>query len=222
MPTVPHGSARGHRLLFSVFRVNPSPSSTFLLFPLQVEYRERTYEGAGKFPGGHQRRPARITSDGSPGLAASSTAPPRPLHLPKHFNEVCQIHVHQPSSGLPGERRPTVSRLIGASAPRCNVSPHPRSLPQPYWPAVRPRPRQRGVRLLPTITQWSMRLDLIVAGRPDAVCIIEGSRPGDAQRGPATRSWMRFGSAMALITKGSMRLAHEGRLPRGPSRRRCT
>ena len=85
---------------------NPIPGRDF--FPLQVEYRERTY-AAGKFPGGFIKRETR------PSTKETLTSrlidrPSRPLFPVDYFNEV-QIHVTVISSDK--ENDPDVLGLIG-------------------------------------------------------------------------------------------------------------
>ena len=78
-------------VLCAVVEGNPIPGRDF--FPLQVEYRERTY-AAGKFPGGFIKRETR------PSTKETLTSrlidrPSRPLFPTNYFNEV-QIHCHGP------------------------------------------------------------------------------------------------------------------------------
>jgi polyribonucleotide nucleotidyltransferase len=143
---------------------NPIPGRDF--FPLQVEYRERTY-AAGKFPGGFIKRETR------PSTKETLTSrlidrPSRPLFPTDYFNEV-QIHCTVFSADK--ENDPDMLALIGASA----------ALHVSHIPFLKP---YGGVRLgrvngelivLPTSTEMEESdLDLIVAATRDAVCMIEG------------------------------------------------
>ena len=143
---------------------NPIPGRDF--FPLQVEYRERTY-AAGKFPGGFIKRETR------PSTKETLTSrlidrPSRPLFPTNYFNEV-QIHCTVLSSDK--ENDPDMLALIGTSA----------ALHVSHIPFLKP---YGGLRLgrvngelivLPTSTQMEESdLDLIVAATRDAVCMIEG------------------------------------------------
>ncbi len=143
---------------------SPIPGRDF--FPLQVEYRERTY-AAGKFPGGFIKRETR------PSTKETLTSrlidrPSRPLFPTNYFNEV-QIHCTVLSSDK--ENDPDMLALIGTSA----------ALHVSHIPFLKP---YGGVRLgrvngelivLPTASQMEESdLDLIVAATRDAVCMIEG------------------------------------------------
>jgi polyribonucleotide nucleotidyltransferase len=143
---------------------SPIPGRDF--FPLQVEYRERTY-AAGKFPGGFIKRETR------PSTKETLTSrlidrPSRPLFPTDYFNEV-QIHATVLSADK--ENDPDMLALIGTSA----------ALHVSHIPFLKP---YGGVRLgringelivLPTATQMEESdLDLVVAATRDAVCMIEG------------------------------------------------
>jgi polyribonucleotide nucleotidyltransferase len=135
-------------------------------FPLQVEYRERTY-AAGKFPGGFIKRETR------PSTKETLTSrlidrPTRPLFPTDYFNEV-QIHVTVISADK--ENDPDVLGLIGASA-ALHVSDIP--FLKPYG-AVRMGRVNGELIVLPTSTEMEESdLDLVVAGTREAVCMIEG------------------------------------------------
>ena len=143
---------------------NPIPGRDF--FPLQVEYRERTY-AAGKFPGGFIKRETR------PSTKETLTSrlidrPSRPLFPTDYYNEV-QIHCTVLSSDR--ENDADMLALIGTSA----------ALHVSHIPFLKP---YGGLRLgrvngelivLPTASQMEESdLDLIVAATRDAVCMIEG------------------------------------------------
>jgi polyribonucleotide nucleotidyltransferase len=135
-------------------------------FPLQVEYRERTY-AAGKFPGGFIKRETR------PSIKETLTSrlidrPTRPLFPINYFNEV-QIHATVISADR--ENDPDILGLIGASA-ALHISHIP--FLKPYG-AVRLGRVNGQLVVLPTTDQMEASdLDLVVAGTRDAVCMIEG------------------------------------------------
>ena len=151
-------------VLVAVVEGSPIPGRDF--FPLQVEYRERTY-AAGKYPGGFIKRETR------PSTKETLTSrlidrPSRPLFPTNYFNEV-QIHCTVVSSDK--ENDGDMLALIGTSA----------ALHVSHIPFLKP---YGGLRLgrvngelivLPTATQMEESdLDLIVAATRDAVCMIEG------------------------------------------------
>jgi polyribonucleotide nucleotidyltransferase len=135
-------------------------------FPLQVEYRERTY-AAGKFPGGFIKRETRPSTKETL-TSRMIDRPSRPLFPVDYFNEV-QIHATVFSADK--ENDPDVLAMIGASA-ALHVSDIP--FLKPYG-AVRLGRVNGQLVVLPTSTQMEESdLDLIVAGTRDAVCMIEG------------------------------------------------
>ncbi len=142
----------------------PIPGRDF--FPLQVEYRERTY-AAGKFPGGFIKRETR------PSTKETLTSrlidrPSRPLFPADYFNEV-QIHATVFSSDK--ENDGDMLALIGASA-ALHVSHIP--FLKPYG-GVRLGRVNGQIVVLPTSTEMEESdLDLVVAATKDAVCMIEG------------------------------------------------
>src|SRR5262245_64612351 len=96
-------------VLVAAVEGKPIPGRDF--FPLQIEYRERTY-AAGKFPGGFIKRETR------PSTKETLTSrfidrPIRPLFPAGYFNEV-QIMASVLSADK--ENDPDVLSLIGASA----------------------------------------------------------------------------------------------------------
>ena len=143
---------------------DPIPGRDF--FPMQVEYRERTY-AAGKFPGGYIKRETR------PSTKETLTSrlidrPIRPLFPPGYVNEV-QIMVTVHSADR--ENDPDVLGIIGASA-ALHVSPIP--FLKPIGGVRVGRVGERLV-VMPTHSQMEESdLDLIVAATRDAVCMIEG------------------------------------------------
>ena len=135
-------------------------------FPLQVDYRERTY-AAGKFPGGFKKR------EGAPGNKEILTMrltdrPIRPFFPKGYINEV-QVMTTVLSADL--ENDPDVLSINGASA-SLTVSPLPFQGP---IGAVRLGMVGEEWIVLPTYAQLDeSRLDMVVAGTQDAVCMIEG------------------------------------------------
>jgi polyribonucleotide nucleotidyltransferase len=143
---------------------NTIPGRDF--FPLQVEYRERTY-AAGKFPGGFIKRETRPSTKETL-TSRMIDRPTRPLFPTDYFNEV-QIHATVFSADR--ENDPDVLAMIGASA-ALHVSDIP--FLKPYG-AVRLGRINGELIVLPTATEMEESdLDLIVAGTADAVCMIEG------------------------------------------------
>ena len=143
---------------------NTIPGRDF--FPLQVEYRERTY-AAGKFPGGFIKRETRPSTKETL-TSRMIDRPTRPLFPTDYFNEV-QIHATVFSADR--ENDPDVLAMIGTSA-ALHVSDIP--FLKPYG-AVRLGRLNGELVVMPTSTEMEESdLDLIVAGTADAVCMIEG------------------------------------------------
>jgi polyribonucleotide nucleotidyltransferase len=143
---------------------NPIPGRDF--FPLQVEYRERTY-AAGKFPGGFIKRETR------PSTKETLTSriidrPSRPLFPPDYYNEV---QIHATVLAADKDNDPDILALIGTSAAL-----HIADIPflKPYG-GVRIGRVEGKLVVLPTHAQMEESdLDLVVAATRDAVCMIEG------------------------------------------------
>ena len=135
-------------------------------FPLQVEYRERTY-AAGKFPGGFIKRETR------PSTKETLTSrfidrPIRPLFPLGYTNEV-QIMATVMQSDK--ENDPDILGIIGSSA-ALHISPIPFLKP---IGAVRVGRIEDKFVLMPTHAQMEESdLDLVVAATREAVCMIEG------------------------------------------------
>ncbi|HEY2784719.1 MAG TPA: polyribonucleotide nucleotidyltransferase [Fimbriiglobus sp.] len=151
-------------VLVAVVEGKPIPGRDF--FPLQIEYRERTY-AAGKFPGGFIKRETR------PSTKETLTSrlidrPVRPLFPVGYINEV-QIMATVLSADK--ENDPDVLGIIGASAAL-----HVSNIPFLKVVAGVRMGRVNGqLVLLPTHTQMEESdLDLIVAGHKDGICMIEG------------------------------------------------
>jgi polyribonucleotide nucleotidyltransferase len=136
-------------------------------FPMQVEYREKTYS-AGKFPGGFIKR------EGRPSTKEILTSrlidrPIRPLFPAQYRNEV-QIQ----ASPISADRKndPDIPSMIGASASLVVAEDIPF-----YGPigAVRVGRIDGELVVLPTVDEMAQSdLDLIVASTRRAVVMIEG------------------------------------------------
>ncbi len=135
-------------------------------FPLQVEYRERTY-AAGKFPGGFIKRETRPTVKE---ILTSRLIdrPTPPLFPPNYFNEV---QIHATVLSVDKENDPDVLAMIGASA-ALHVSDIP--FLKPYG-AIRMGRLNGQLVPMPSVAELEdSELDLVVAGTREAVCMIEG------------------------------------------------
>jgi polyribonucleotide nucleotidyltransferase len=135
-------------------------------FPLQVDYREKTY-AAGKFPGGFIKREGRPTTKE---ILTSRLIdrPIRPLFPSNYFREV---QVMAATLSADRENDPDLLCMIGASA----------ALHVSHIPFLKPTGSVRIGRVdnefmvLPTHSQMEASdLDLIVAGTRDAITMIEG------------------------------------------------
>ena len=137
---------------------NPIPGRDF--FPIQVEYRERTY-AAGKFPGGFIKRETR------PSTKETLTSriidrPSRPLFPPDYYNEV---QIHATVLAADKDNDPDILALIGTSAAL-----HIADIPflKPYG-GVRIGRVEGKLVVLPTHAQMEESdLDLVVAATRDA------------------------------------------------------
>ena len=154
----------GTVVLVAAVEGNVIPGRDF--FPLQVEYRERTYAG-GKFPGGFIKRETRPSTKETL-TSRMIDRPTRPLFPVGYVNEV-QIHCTVISADKDNDS--DVLAMIGASA----------ALHVSHIPFLKPYGAVRLGRLdgklvpQPTIPQMQESdLDLIVAATDDAVVMIEG------------------------------------------------
>ena len=163
-----HGSVTvqlgGTLVLVAAVQGNPIPGRDF--FPLQCEYRERTY-AAGKFPGGFIKRETRPSTKETL-TARLMDRPIRPLFPPGFKNEI-QVHANVFSADK--ENDPDVLGIIGGSA-ALHIAPIPFLKP---LAAVRVGRVDGEFVVMPTLSQMeNSDLDLIVAATRDAVCMIEG------------------------------------------------
>jgi polyribonucleotide nucleotidyltransferase len=135
-------------------------------FPLQVDYREK-YSAAGKFPGGYIKR------EGRPSTKEILTCrmidrPIRPL-FPKGFFDEVQVQCLLLSAD--GVNEPDVLAMVGASA-SLMLSDLPYEGP---IGAVRVGKVDGKFIVNPTRAEMAKsKLELIYAGRPDQVIMIEG------------------------------------------------
>lgn len=135
-------------------------------FPLQVDYRER-YSAAGKFPGGYIKREGRPT-DKEILTCRVTDRPLRPLFPDGYFDEV-QIQILLLSAD--GVNDPDVLAMLGASAALC-LSELPFQGP---IGACRIGKVDGKLVVNPTIEEMkTSTIDLIYAGLPDKVIMIEG------------------------------------------------
>ena len=154
----------GTAVLVAAVEGNVIPGRDF--FPLQVEYRERTY-ASGRFPGGFIKRETR------PSTKETLTSrlidrPTRPLFPVGYVNEV-QVHCTLISADKDNDG--DMLALIGTSA-ALHVSHIP--FLKPYGGVRMGRVNGQLV-ILPSFAQMEESdLDLVVAGTNEAVVMIEG------------------------------------------------
>ena len=134
--------------------------------PMQVEYREKHYAG-GKIPGGFFKREAKPT-DAEVLTSRLTDRPIRPL-IPKNYRNELQIMLTTMS--YDGVNTPDVVAAIGASAALL-LSPVPFDGP---IASVKVGLVDGEYILNPTVEQMeSSDLDLMVTGKKDKICMIEG------------------------------------------------
>ncbi|MEC7919014.1 MAG: polyribonucleotide nucleotidyltransferase [Candidatus Neomarinimicrobiota bacterium] len=134
--------------------------------PMQVEYREKHYAG-GKIPGGFFKREAKPT-DAEVLTSRLTDRPIRPL-IPKNYRHELQIMLTTMS--YDGVNTPDVVAAIGASAALL-LSPVPFDGP---IASVKVGLIDGEYVLNPTHEQMeSSDLDLMVTGKKDKICMIEG------------------------------------------------
>src|SRR5262249_17681937 len=135
-------------------------------FPLQVDYREKTY-AAGKFPGGFLKREGRPTTKE---ILTSRLIdrPIRPL-FPAGYRR--EVQIMGSTLSYDRENDPDILCMIGASA-ALHVSQIPFTK---VTGSVRIGRIGNEFIVMPTVTQMEdSDLDLIVAGTRDAITMIEG------------------------------------------------
>jgi polyribonucleotide nucleotidyltransferase len=142
------------------------PREGINFLPMQVEYREKHYAG-GKIPGGFFKREAKPT-DAEVLTSRLTDRPIRPL-IPKNYRNELQIMLTTMS--YDGVNTPDVVAAIGASAALL-LSPVPFDGP---IASVKVGLVDGEYILNPTVEQMeSSDLDLMVTGKKDKICMIEG------------------------------------------------
>ncbi len=173
---------------------DPRPGLDF--FPLQVDYREKTY-AAGKFPGGFFKREGRPTQKEILTMRMTDR-PIRPL-FPKEFIDEVQIHTIVLSADL--ENEPDVLAMVGASAALA-VSKIPFEGPTG---SVRVGRVDGKFIVNPTYSeQENSDLDLVLAGHAGGVNMIEvGARelPEDVVAGAIEFGYAEIKKIIALINE---------------------
>ena len=150
-------------VLGTVVTANPRPGIDF--FPLQVDYREKM-TAAGRFPGGFFKREGRPSSKEIL-TARQIDRPVRPL-FPDDFKNEVQIQVFVLSSDL--EQDPDVIGIVAASAALV-LAPVPFDGP---IAGVRVGRVDGKMVINPSQSQLEYsELDLVLAGRTDAINMIE-------------------------------------------------
>ncbi|MEC9455305.1 MAG: polyribonucleotide nucleotidyltransferase [Candidatus Neomarinimicrobiota bacterium] len=156
----------GETTLLACANCSPEPREGIDFLPMQVEYREKHYAG-GKIPGGFFKREAKPT-DNEVLTSRLTDRPIRPL-IPKNYRNELQIMLTTLSSD--GINNPDTIAAIGASAALL-LSPVPFDGP---IASVRVGLVDGDYVLNPTKEQMEdSDLDLIVTGKKDKVCMIEG------------------------------------------------
>ena len=156
----------GETTLLACANCSPEPREGIDFLPMQVEYREKHYAG-GKIPGGFFKREAKPT-DNEVLTSRLTDRPIRPL-IPKNYRNELQIILTTLSSD--GINNPDTIAAIGASAALL-LSPVPFDGP---IASVRVGLVNGDYVLNPTKEQMEdSDLDLIVTGKKDKVCMIEG------------------------------------------------
>ena len=156
----------GETTLLACANCSPEPREGIDFLPMQVEYREKHYAG-GKIPGGFFKREAKPT-DNEVLTSRLTDRPIRPL-IPKNYRNELQIMLTTLSSD--GINNPDIIAAIGASAALL-LSPVPFDGP---IASVRVGFIDGDYVLNPTKEQMETSdLDLIVTGKKDKICMIEG------------------------------------------------
>ena len=156
----------GETTLLACANCSKEPREGIDFLPMQVEYREKHYAG-GKIPGGFFKREAKPT-DNEVLTSRLTDRPIRPL-IPKNYRNELQIMLTTLSSD--GINNPDIIAAIGASAALL-LSPVPFDGP---IASVRVGFIDGDYVLNPTKEQMETSdLDLIVTGKKDKVCMIEG------------------------------------------------
>ena len=156
----------GETLILATVCCSSEPREGIDFLPMQVEYREKHYAG-GKIPGGFFKREAKPT-DAEVLTSRLTDRPIRPL-IPKNYRHELQIMLTTMS--YDGINTPDVVAAIGASAALL-LSPVPFDGP---IASVKVGLIDGEYVLNPTFEQMeSSNLDLMVTGKKDKICMIEG------------------------------------------------
>ena len=156
----------GETAILATVCCSSEPREGIDFLPMQVEYREKHYAG-GKIPGGFFKREAKPT-DAEVLTSRLTDRPIRPL-IPKNYRHELQIMLTTMS--YDGVNTPDVVAAIGASAALL-LSPVPFNGP---IASVKIGLIDGEYVLNPTHEQMeSSDLDLMVAGKKDKICMIEG------------------------------------------------
>ena len=156
----------GETLILATVCCSNEPREGIDFLPMQVEYREKHYAG-GKIPGGFFKREAKPT-DAEVLTSRLTDRPIRPL-IPKNYRHELQIMLTTMS--YDGINTPDVVAAIGASAALL-LSPVPFDGP---IASVKVGLIDGEYVLNPTFEQMeSSNLDLMVTGKKDKICMIEG------------------------------------------------
>ena len=156
----------GETTLLACANCSKEPREGIDFLPMQVEYREKHYAG-GKIPGGFFKREAKPT-DNEVLISRLTDRPLRPL-MPKNYRHELQIMLTTMSSD--GINNPDTIAAIGASAALL-LSPVPFDGPVA---SVRVGLIDGKYVLNPTKEEMEISdLDLMVSGKKDKICMIEG------------------------------------------------
>ena len=156
----------GETAILATVCCSSEPREGIDFLPMQVEYREKHYAG-GKIPGGFFKREAKPT-DAEVLTSRLTDRPIRPL-IPKNYRHELQIMLTTMS--YDGVNTPDVVAAIGASAALL-LSPVPFDGP---IASVKVGLIEGEYVLNPTHEQMeSSDLDLMVTGKKDKICMIEG------------------------------------------------
>ena len=156
----------GETAILATVCCSAEPREGIDFLPMQVEYREKHYAG-GKIPGGFFKREAKPT-DAEVLTSRLTDRPIRPL-IPKNYRHELQIMLTTMS--YDGINTPDVVAAIGASAALL-LSPVPFDGP---IASVKVGLVDGEYVLNPTHEQMeSSDLDLMVTGKKDKICMIEG------------------------------------------------
>ena len=156
----------GETAILATVCCSSEPREGIDFLPMQVEYREKHYAG-GKIPGGFFKREAKPT-DAEVLTSRLTDRPIRPL-IPKNYRHELQIMLTTMS--YDGGNTPDVVAAIGASA-AVLLSPVPFDGP---IASVKVGLIDGEYVLNPTHEQMeSSDLDLMVTGKKDKICMIEG------------------------------------------------